>query len=485
MMKDLLRWFQGKLARGSDVASGEDRHTLPAGSTARRQVESGQESATGIPTKVLERYSDAGEVGRGGMARVHRVLDKTLLRDVALKVLRPEFAGKERLVQRFIREAQITAQLDHPNIVPIHELGRDEETMSFYINLKMVHGQTLTKALKRAGEERLQPDRLAEFLDVFHKVCQAVAFAHSRGVVHRDLKPSNIMVGEFGQVYVMDWGVARLLPTDEGPAERRVTVSDELEEALSEEPGNIIGTPRYMPPEQVRGQHDRVDQRSDVFALGAILYQVLTGQPPYASKSYYKTLLEAQAAKIPPPESVVDDSRLPAGLSQIALRAMAYEPEDRFASVSELTKELDRFLRGGWDQVIQRLPAGSAIVTEGDEGDVAYVILDGRCRVYTMASGEKMVLRELGPGEVFAETAVFSSARRSASVEALDDVTLKVVSRETLTTGLGLNSWMGTFVKALADRFREVDEELRQLKAEKSADVASAPGPEVRGPAAT
>jgi len=481
-MKDLLRWFQRKLARSSDVTSEEDGHTLAIGESSGREPASAQEPAAGIPTKVLERYSDAGEVGRGGMARVHRVLDKTLLREVALKVLRPEFAGKERLVQRFIREAQITAQLDHPNIVPIHELGRDEETMSFYINLKMVHGQTLTKALKRAGSDRLQPERLAEFLDVFHKVCQAVAFAHSRGVVHRDLKPSNIMVGEYGQVYVMDWGVARLSPPAE-PGERRVEVSEELEEALSEEPGNIIGTPRYMPPEQVRGQHDRVDQRSDVFALGAILYQILTGQPPYASKSYYKTLLEAQAAKIPPPESVADDSRLPAGLAQIALRAMAYEPEDRFASVSELLKELDRFLRGGWDQVIQRFPAGSVIVTEGDEGDVAYVILDGRCCVYTVAGGEKMVLRELGPGEVFAETAVFSSVRRTASVEAVEDVTLKVVSRKTLTTGLGLNSWMGTFVKALADRFREVDEELRQLKAEKSAEAADASGPTARGSA--
>ncbi len=485
MMKVLLSWIKGKLTRGEGGESEEGHHTLQVSSSPRPMPVSAQEATASIPTKVLERYSDVGEVGRGGMARVHRVLDKTLLREVALKVLRPEFVGKERLVQRFIREAQITAQLDHPNIVPIHELGHSEETAGFYINLKMVHGETLTKALKRAGEERLDPERLAELLDVFHKVCEAVAFAHSRGVVHRDLKPSNIMVGEFGQVYVMDWGVARLLPATEELGERRVSVSSDLEEALSEEPGNIIGTPRYMPPEQVRGQHERVDQRSDVFALGAILYQILTGQPPYASKSYYKTLLEAQAAKIPAPESVVGDGRVPAGLAQIALRAMAYEPDERFASVSDLTKELDRFLRGAWDQVTESFPAGSLIITEGDEGHVAYIILDGRCSVFTMAGGEKMVLRELGPGEVFAETAVFASTRRTASVEAIDDVTLKVVSRETLTHGLGLGSWMGAFVKALADRFREVDEELRQLKAGAAADDGSASGSDTRGAAGT
>lgn len=471
MMKSaLLRRVKGLFQPEKSLSPDETSETIHTTTVA-------PESSTTIPAQVLERYDDSGEVGRGGMARVHRVFDRTLLREVALKILRPEFAGKERLVQRFIREAQITAQLDHPNIVPIHELGQDPETGAFYENLKLVRGETLTEALKNAGSERLNSENLVEFLQIFLKVCDAVAFAHNRGVIHRDLKPSNIMVGEFGQVYVMDWGVARLLdaPTGEGAQGQRVCVAEELENALSEEPGNIIGTPRYMPPEQVRGQHDQIDQRADIFALGAILYHILTGRPPYAAKSYYKTLLEAQSAQIIPPEQTSGGSRIPSGLAAIAMQALAPQPQDRYESVSDLKRDLERFLRGSWDQVTKTFAAGMRIITEGEEGLDAYIIVSGRCLVFTEEDGRRRILREMGPGEVFAETALFSSTPRTASVEAIDEVTVKVVSRETLTHGLGLNSWMGVFVKALADRFRDVDEKLRKAQTDLDGEAGAEP----------
>ena len=461
-------------ASPTPVAASSEDVTLAAGTPPIRDESSGSEgSGTQDDTMsllvrhsgALERYSDNGEVGRGGMGRVHRALDKSLLREVALKILRPELEGQERQIQRFMREAQITSQLDHPNIVPIHEVGRDDET-GYYISMKLVHGQTLTEVVEEAGEDRLLPDRIVELLQIFIKVCEAVAFAHNRGVIHRDLKPSNIMVGEFGQVYVMDWGVARLLPSREDLSERAAAISSHLEGSIDEQPGNIIGTPRYMPPEQIQGLHEQVDDRSDIFSLGATLYHVLTGQPPYTAQSYYNTLLEALAGKIRPPGEVVGGSRIPPGLEQITLKAMAFKPEDRYGSVVEFQKDIERFLRGSWDQVICSFTPGERIITEGEEGDVAYIILDGHCMVFTMAGDQKVVLRELGPGDVFAETAVFSAAVRTASVEAIDEVTVKVVSRETLTHGLGLNSWMGTFVKALAERFRDVDERLRRLELE-------------------
>jgi serine/threonine-protein kinase len=394
---------------------------------------------------------------------VHRVLDKTLLREVALKLLRPELDANQRQVQRFIREAQITAQLDHPNIVPIHEISRDPES-GYFISMKLVDGETLSDVVARMEHARLQPDNLAELLQVFIKVCEAIAFAHSRGVIHRDLKPSNIMVGKFGEVYVMDWGVARLVPERGDAPSRYAVVGQKLEEAFNEQPGNIIGTPRYMPPEQIQGRHDEVGERSDVFALGATLYHALTGRPPYTAESYYNTLLEALSGDVPPPDEVVGEGLIPPGLSRIAMRAMAFKAEDRYPSAIELKKDVERFLRGSWDQVTRTFPPGERIITEGEAGDVAYMILEGRCTVFTMAGDKKVVLREMGAGEVFAETALFTSTVRTASVEAKDEVKLKVVSRETLTHGLGLSSWMGTFVKALADRFREVDEELRRVK---------------------
>jgi serine/threonine-protein kinase len=478
MRKGLTHWLRTKLAGApSSDPSPTPPVTLPAvGEEELRTVPmaGGPEAAPSFDDDdtlsllarqpgALERYTDNGEVGRGGMGRVHSVLDKSLLREVALKVLRPELERQKRQVQRFIREAQLTSQLDHPNIVPIHELGRDVET-GYYISMRLVKGKTLTEAVEQAGAQRLAPDRLVEFLEIFIKVCEAVSFAHSRGVIHRDLKPSNLMVGAFGQVYVMDWGVARLMPEHSSGPTRYVMVSGELDVSLDEEPGNIIGTPRYMPPEQIQGLHEQVDERSDVFALGATLYHVLTGRPPYTASSYYNTLLEALAGKVRPPEEVVGGDRVPPGLARIAMKAMAFKPDERYDSVVALQKDVERFLRGSWDQEIQRFPAGGRIVTEGEEGDVAYIILEGRCSVFTMAGDKKVVLRELVPGEVFAETAVFSAAVRTASVEAIDDVTVKVVSRETLTHGLGLSSWMGTFVKALAERFRDVDERLRRIE---------------------
>ncbi len=470
MRRGFVNWLRNKRTeeppRNTVDGLGTPGSTLDLNSGAESDPHRSRDDDPTLPftdQASLDRYSDNGEVGRGGMGRVHRVLDKSLLREVALKILRPELESQDRQIRRFMREAQITAQLDHPNIVPIHELGHHDET-GLFISMKLVAGKNLAEAVEQAGDERLEPDRLAELLRIFTKVCEAVAFAHSRGVIHRDLKPSNIMVGEFGQVYVMDWGVARLLPEPDDAQTCYVNVAADLDRSLEEQPGNIIGTPRYMPPEQIQGLHEQVAQHSDVFALGATLYHILTGQPPYTAQSYYNTLLEALAGKIPPPEQRVGSQRIPAGLSRIAMRAMAFKPDDRYPSVPDLLQDVERFLRGSWDQVTRSFPAGARIVTEGEEGDEAYIILAGRCSVYTLADGQKKVLREMGPGEVFAETAVFSSAVRTASVEAAEDVTLKVVSRETLTQGLGLNSWMGTFVKALADRFRDVDERLRRVE---------------------
>lgn len=455
------------------AASSKDLKTLPVDTETAPSSDDhdalGDNLIPHFDSGALERYSDEGEIGRGGMGRVHRVLDKTLLREVALKLLRPELEEQARQVRRFVREAQITAQLDHPNIVPIHEIGRDPET-GYYIGMKLVDGDNLGEVIEKLGEERLEPEKLAELLQIFIKICEAISFAHSRGVVHRDLKPSNIMVGKFGQVYVMDWGVARLLPEPAEAPSRYTLVAKELEEALEEQPGNIIGTPRYMPPEQVQGRHERVDERSDVFALGATLYHMLTGRPPYASDTYYNTLLEALAAEIPPPEDVVGEDRIPPGLSAITMKALAADIGDRYPSVPELQHDLERFLRGSWDQVIETFPPGARIISEGEEGDVAYIILEGRCSVFTVADGQKIVLREMGPGEVFAETGIIAATPRTASVEAIDEVKVKVVSRETLTHGLGLNSWMGAFVRALADRFRDVDERLRRHELESSRD---------------
>ncbi len=410
---------------------------------------------------VAERYREEGRIARGGMSTVLRMRDRSLLRETALKRLDSDLAVRHEQILRFLLEAQITGQLDHPNIVPIHELGRDAEG-AFYFTMKMVEGQTLAERIAAEGERRLQPDRLAELLQILVKVCEALSFAHSRGVIHRDVKPSNIKVGHFGQVYILDWGVARLLPLSEDTgSDRRVAVSAMAE---IDPPGSIIGSPAYMAPEQVQGVHEEIDARTDVFALGSTLYHILTGQPPYRGANYYDLLNRALSCDYRPPKEIVGKGVLPPGLTRIAIKAMAPEPADRYPSASAMQRDIELFMRGAWHLPTQTFEAGSVIIAEGEEADAAYIITEGRCMVSKDVSGYKNEMRELGPGEVFGEMAIFSSQPRSATVEAIEDVTVMVVKREMLSSGLGLNSWMGRFVKAMADRFLEIDERLRMIE---------------------
>ena len=411
-----------------------------------------------------ERYRLLQEIGRGGMGAVHRARDQSLEREAALKLLHENLRADEEQLERFIEEAQITGQLDHPNIVPVYELGEDPGGALFF-SMKLVEGEDLESLIELAGRHRLEPPRLSELLGIFLKVCEAVAFAHSRGVVHCDLKPANVMVGEFGQVYVMDWGVARR--RDLGAPGRAGVPSNgtDLQEPLSDdalgEDAPIVGSPAYMSPEQARGRWDLVDERSDIFLLGGTLYHILTGQAPYQGALLLQ-MIRAQEGDVEPPEEVTDDPRLPATLAAIARRAMAADPRQRYALVDELRVDVERFLHGSWHQPEQVFPAGSRIVVEGEDGDTAYVIVDGHCAVTTETASGTRILRHLGPGEVFGETAIFASAPRTATVEALDEVTVRVVTRDTLTAGLGLNSWLGVFIKALADRFADVDRRLRE-----------------------
>ncbi len=223
------------------------------------------------------RYELGEEVGRGGMGAVLRARDPHLNRELAVKVLRG--GGEPESLRRFVEEAQVCSQLQHPGIVPVHDLGRLEDGRPFFA-MKLVQGRTLAELLRK----RAQPaDDLPRFLDIFGQVCQAVGYAHSRGVIHRDLKPSNVMVGAFGEVQVMDWGLAKVLrPHERGAAAFSAVRTVRSASGDESREGQAMGTPAYMAPEQARGEVDSLDERADVFGLGAILCEILTGRPPFA-----------------------------------------------------------------------------------------------------------------------------------------------------------------------------------------------------------
>ena len=238
------------------------------------------------------RYRIDGEIARGGMGAVLKGRDPDLGRDVALKVLRDDLRDNADMVKRFVEEAQIGGQLQHPGVVPVYELGTFADRRPFFA-MKLVKGHTLAHLL----EDRENPGAdLPRFLSIFEAVCQTVAYAHARGVIHRDLKPSNVMVGSFGEVQVMDWGLAKILTrggiADDaraGKTEPRETViatarSGADEPGLSHA-GSVMGTPSYMAPEQARGEIDVIDERADVFALGSMLAEILTGEPAFTGRT--------------------------------------------------------------------------------------------------------------------------------------------------------------------------------------------------------
>lgn len=431
-----------------------------------------QEHVRELPVAVggATRLVHGDEIARGGMASIHLAFDTSLLRRVAVKRLRGEGQPEHRA--RFLEEAQVTAQLDHPNVVPVHDVGIDAATGEPFFTMKLVEGHTFAQVIDELHRHELTPERLHPILHTFLKICDAVSFAHSRRVVHRDLKPDNVMVGTHGQVYVMDWGVARLLAApSELQTNQVVRVGERAPSPSAVEEKAIVGTPDYMAPEQSLGDEREIDERSDVFGLGGILYYLLTGLGPYSDcKSGFGF---AQRGPVDPPEDHGVWPRLPPGLCQITMRALATEKHRRYQSVEELRQSVEAFMQGGGWFATQRFRAGELIVCEGELGESAYIISEGQCEVYRMQDGEKCLLRQLGPGEVFGETAVLTRKPRTATVAALTDVTLKIVTRASLENELSQNPWLDAFVRSLAERFREVDAEVASHRRSR---VPSSPG---------
>ena len=388
------------------------------------------------------RLRDEGEIARGGMGAIHRVRDRDLRRDVALKVIHPGLAGDPRYARRFVNEARITAALDHPGVVPVHDLVLRPDGHASY-TMRLVEGRRLG-ALIDAQATRAD---LEFILQCLARVCDTLAYAHSRGVVHCDLKPDNIMVGDFGEVYVMDWGCAHVVGD-------RSLVDD-----VPESEDSIVGTPRYMAPEQARGEQSRIDVRTDVFAVGAVLYRALAGRPPYEGPTA-AALAAAQRGEFTPIDHLEGmPFKPPPMLTAIVNKAMSPDPLRRHASAADLAEDLRDFLRGGDWYAMQVFAPGCEIVSEGDWADAAYIITAGRCEVRRRDPADPRrlhTLRVLEPGDVFGEAAVFADVPRSASVVALEEVRAIVVGRSSLEQ-LADRTYLGKFVQALAKRFLEAD----------------------------
>lgn len=285
-----------------------------------------------------QRYRDFKPLARGGSAVLQTCTDTNLGRTVVMKTLHAHLAQNEAMRARFLREARVTAQLQHPGTVPVYEIGQDIEGR-LYFTMKRLEGETLRDILDRQSggdEQTLATYNLDRMLGLLIQVCNALAYAHAHGVVHRDMKPENVQIGSFGEVVVLDWGVAKVW-ANEDPDVR------ELEHEVLTDIGQRPGTPLYMAPEQIRGGGDNIDARTDVYGVGVVLYEMLTLKEPHRGENINETFEMILKEEAIPPEQRTPDRNIPRRLSAICMKSMCKDPDDRYQSMGELIDALRDF----------------------------------------------------------------------------------------------------------------------------------------------
>jgi len=329
--------------------------TAPSTSAKATVVENIIPEAAALTEALLHdrKYEVGDVVAMGGMGVVRRAKDLRVRRSVAMKLMSPAAVDTLPKRLRFLEEAQVTGQLEHPNIVPVYDLGVDEHDQPFY-TMKLVRGLNLKDVLEdiRAGkQDTIKQFPLGRLLTIFLKACDAVSFAHSKGIIHRDIKPENIMIGDFGEVLVMDWGLAKRL------GRKEVSLGDDTESinlpAFQTSAGAVLGTPNFMSPEQAAGKIDELDARTDIFMLGGVLYCILTLQPPFPGDTSHEALQRIRTGSIVPPLEFNDsklahypDGKVPRSLAAVAMKALAYQPENRYQTIRELQKDLEAYQGG-------------------------------------------------------------------------------------------------------------------------------------------
>ena len=405
------------------------------------------------------KYEIVRLVASGGMGHIYSVYDKDIKRYTVLKVIQAEYKEDPNIISRFIFEARISGELEHPNIVPMHDLGY-LPGYGIYFTMTFVHGESLfdiLKHLKARDPEYIEKYDLYALVGILRKVCDAVAFAHAKNIIHRDIKPENIMVGTFGEVILMDWGIAKRLgdpSIDKLDIETEDIDIDFSDSQEATKDGVIKGTPVYLSPEQALGNSGDVDELSDVFLLGATLYHIFTNKAPFVGANVKDAVERASKNDYAAPEELRPANEFLSGeLCHIIRKAMAKNKSDRYQSAMELGKDIDDLLRGKVDFKTVVFEKGEFLVKEGETGSNCYIILSGEAEVYKTVSNEEVKLGTVEKGDIVGEMALIIDEPRTATAVATTTTEAIILNKEIFTHNLKrLPSWMEKSVLALANR---------------------------------
>lgn len=433
------------------------KHTLQIASPAVRRLLQ--------PFSTKERYHKVADIGEGGLSRVISCFDGLLNRIVAVKELREEYLSDPDFLSAFITEAKMISYLDHPGVVTVYDTHLTDSQQLRY-TMRLVEGQTLQSFLGY----HMQPDvvnenYLADVINIFTKLCETLAYVHDKGVVHLDLKTENIMLGRYGEVMIMDWGNAYLYDSSLYEEYVRKFLKPDSDANIRLEVRDaILGTPLYMSPEQTLSRND-LGPTSDLFSIGVVVYELLTGQRPFAAPTIDE-IVELVRTHVPPPVHELNPD-IPLRLSNIIQKMMQKAPSERHQSAHEILHDLQAAQTSGQAFPLWEIPAGQVIFHEGDPGDFTIRIKSGKIEISKQNQGTKMVLAELGPGDVLGELAVFSAIPRTATATTLEDTAVYLMRSAEVNAEMDkLSPWVSQMIHALSNRFDVLNKRVMELESD-------------------